>query len=40
MVFTIRHRSKAMRDSRRVIKITMIYEGIIIMKVRRVKETM
>ena len=40
MVFTIRHRSKAMRDSRRAIKMTMIYEGIIIMKARRVKETM
>ena len=40
MVFTIRHRSKAMRDSRRAIKMTMIYEGIIIMRVRRVEETM
>ena len=40
MVFTIRPRSKTMRDSRRAIKMTMIYDGLIIVKARRVKETM
>ena len=39
MVFTIRPKSRTMSDSRRAIRMTMMYEGIIIMGVRKVEET-
>ena len=42
MVFITRHRRKAMRDSKRAIRMMMMYDGIIIMKMRdrRLKEAM
>ena len=39
MVFAIRPRSRTMSDSRRAIRMTMIFEGIIIMGVRKGGET-